>query len=168
MESAEQGGQSQDVNDGAGEPGVVQHLPLIDQNEGAAPDRSGDSPIFDGDPTDNEEIAAADGDDSLDIPPGVESLSQNLFQDAPVDEFSYGAPLTPVLDVAQNAVEYVPTCPTAKARPTEEEYTLIWDAKLAMHSRSNDMPFAFDNLCPRPNHVLWQDCPYALPVISIM
>ena len=125
-----------------------------------------DDSDFDGDLPDPEE--APDGDETLDMPPGVESLSQSLLHDAPIDEFSYGgAPPTPVLDAPPDVLEYEPPCPQTKARPTEEEYMLIWDAKLAMHSRSNDLPFAFDNLCPRPSHVLWQNCPYARRVISI-
>ena len=166
MESQEAPSQN-NVDDGVADPGVVQHLPLIDANEGAAINCSEDSPLFDGDQPDPEE-APVDGDETLDMPPGVESLSQSLFQDAPVHDFSYGgAPLTPILDVPPDVLEYTPPCPQTKTRPTEEEYKLVWDAKLAMHSRSNELPFAFDNLCPRPNHVLWQDCPYVRRVILL-
>ena len=70
---------------------------------------------------------------------------------------------TPLADECETEVEgeniIVPE-PPEKRRPTVEEYQLRWDEKLAFHNRSNSDPFAWDNLVPRPAHVLWQDCPY--------
>ena len=57
--------------------------------------------------------------------------------------------------------DWAPEVPTdAPSRPTLEEYQRRWDARKAWHARPVEGAFSRDNLVPRPDPQLWQDCPY--------
>ena len=49
---------------------------------------------------------------------------------------------------------------TERRRPTLEEYAAKWDALKEFYSRPVPGSFSRNNLVPRPNPQLWQDCPY--------
>ena len=53
----------------------------------------------------------------------------------------------------------LPTIPKVE-RPTLDQYKAKWASLLEYHSRGNDEVYSLKNLVPKPQHVLWQDCPH--------
>ena len=56
--------------------------------------------------------------------------------------------------------EWVPELPAeAPQRPSVEEYQTRWDARKAWHARCVPGELSRDNLVPKPEPQLWQNCP---------
>ena len=69
----------------------------------------------------------------------------------------------PVPPVEEEPVdEEMPDLPDPpEDRPTLEQYREKWDRLLAQHSKENPGEFGRQNLVPKPDPRLWQDCPYS-------
>ena len=126
--------------------------PYLDANEGVQPRCCQDSLLFDYEPDSDDEHA--------------EKHAAALLS---LEDDGVGQP-TPLADECETEVGddnvNVPG-PQEKRRPTVEEYQQRWDERLAYHSRSNSDPFSWDNLVPRPVHVLWQDCHINIRGLSV-
>ncbi len=135
----------------------LDHAPVGDElqlSEDPPDERTHDDAIFDFQPRSNDSgivtPVARDQDDGVATP---------LATDASGDE---GPPLVaggddgddepPPLDVV------LPEAAEKVERPTLEQYKAKWAALKEQHSKASAGAFAFDNLVPKPNWRLFQDC----------